>query len=67
LQTNDDIAFLKSIGIKSLIYIRNVSEIESHPDKFEAEKSFNVAIVSETPCDYHQLNKSAIIQKITQI
>jgi hypothetical protein len=34
-QTNDDIEFLKSIGIKSLVDLRNISEIESHPNKFK--------------------------------
>jgi hypothetical protein len=41
-QTNDDIAFLKSIVTKSLVDLWNISEIENHPDKFEAEKCYNV-------------------------
>ena len=33
-KTNDDIAFLKSIGIKSLVDLWNISEIENNPNKF---------------------------------
>jgi hypothetical protein len=40
IETNDDVAFLKSIVTKSLVDPRNISEIENHPDKFEAEKCY---------------------------